>query len=55
MKKSRLLGAVCACVFSVTTLPTQAALIDRGDGLIYDDVLDITPADMSVPGRSVMA
>jgi len=42
MKKSRLLGAVCACVLSFVTTSSCAALIDNGGGLIYDTVLDIT-------------
>jgi hypothetical protein len=42
MKRSRLLGAVCACIFSVITMSSNAALFDRGGGLLYDDVLDIT-------------
>ena len=42
MKKSPLLGVVCACVFSVTGTSTFAALIDRGGGLIYDEDLNIT-------------
>lgn len=32
-----LLGAL-----ALGCLPAQAALIDRGSGLIYDDVLDVT-------------
>ena len=42
MNKSRLLGAVCACVFALIGMPTCAALIDRGGGLIYDEDLNIT-------------
>ncbi len=42
MKKSRLIGALCAAVFLVLSLSTQAALVDRGGGLIYDNVLDVT-------------
>jgi hypothetical protein len=42
MKESRLFGAVCASVFSFISMSSHAALIDRGGGLIYDDVLDIT-------------
>jgi hypothetical protein len=42
MNKSRLLGAVCATVFSLLSVPSHAALVDNGGGLIYDTVLDIT-------------
>ena len=42
MKKSRLLGAVCASIFSFISMSSHAALIDNGGGLIYDDKLDIT-------------
>ena len=42
MKKSRLLGAVCASVFSLISIPSHAELVDNGGGLIYDTVLDIT-------------
>ena len=41
MNKIRLLGAVCACLTFVS-MNASAVLIDRGGGLIYDDVLDIT-------------
>ena len=42
IKSSRLLGAVCASVFSFAAVPSHAALVDNGGGLIYDTVLDIT-------------
>ena len=42
MKKSRLLGAVCASFCSIISMSSHAALIDNGGGLIYDDVLEIT-------------
>jgi hypothetical protein len=42
MKKSHLLGAMCACVFSLISISPHAALVDNGGGLIYDTVLDIT-------------
>jgi hypothetical protein len=42
MKKSRLLGAVCASIFSLISISPHAALVDNGGGLIYDDKLDIT-------------
>lgn len=42
MKKSRLLGAVCASIFSLILMPSHAELVDNGGGLIYDTVLDIT-------------
>jgi len=40
--KSRKLGAVCAGLFTLTTISTNAELVDLGGGLVYDDVLDIT-------------
>ena len=42
MKKSPLLAAVCASLFSFISLPSHAELVDNGGGLIYDTVLDIT-------------
>jgi hypothetical protein len=42
MKTSRLLGAVCASIFSFISVPSHAALLDNGGGLIYDDKLNIT-------------
>ena len=42
MNKLRLLGVVCACIFTSFTTTTSAALVDNGGGLIYDDVLKIT-------------
>ena len=42
IKSSRLLGAVCASLFCFISIPSHAALVDNGGGLIYDDVLDIT-------------
>ena len=44
MKKSRLLGALCACFFSLISMSSHAALVPAaaGGGLIYDTVLDIT-------------
>ena len=42
MVNSRLIGALCAAVFSLITMSSHAALVDNGGGLIYDDVLDIT-------------
>ena len=43
MKKSRLLGAVCAVLFSFITVSASAALFSRlGGAAAYDDVLDIT-------------
>ena len=41
MNKSCLLGAVCAVLFSLITVSANAALIDRGGGLIYDDDLNV--------------
>ena len=48
MKKSHLYGAVCACVFSLISIPSHAALVDIGGGLIYDTVLDITWAQPDI-------
>ena len=42
MKTSRLLGAVFASIFSLISVPSHAALVDNGGGLIYDDKLNIT-------------
>jgi hypothetical protein len=44
MKKSRLLGAVCACIFSLGLVTTaNASLVSRlGGAAAYDDVQDIT-------------
>ena len=39
MKNTSLFGLLMACLF---TVPAQATLYDRGNGMIYDDVLDIT-------------
>ena len=48
METSRLLGAVCASIFSFISVPSHAALVDNGGGLIYDSVLDITWAQPDV-------
>ena len=48
MKKSRVLGALCACIFTPFTTTTSAALIDNGGGLIYDTVLNITWAQPDI-------
>lgn len=42
MNRSLTIGAACAMSLCLVTLSAQAALIDRGGGLIYDDVLDVT-------------
>ena len=42
MKKSHLLCAICAVALMFLSTPTSAALVDNGNGLIYDDALDIT-------------
>jgi hypothetical protein len=42
MKKSRLLGVLCAAAFTLVSTFSTAALIDRGSGLLYDDVLNVT-------------
>ena len=42
MKKSRLLGALCACFFTLVTTTSHAQLVDRGGWLIYDTDLDVT-------------
>lgn len=52
MKKSRLLGSVCATIFSFISVPSYAALVDNGNGLIYDTVLDITWAQPNNIGRN---
>ena len=40
---SRLLGAMCAVVFSVITLPSQAALVSvLGGRAYYDNVANLT-------------
>jgi len=49
MNRLRLLGAVCACAFSVISNSSHAALVDNGGGLIYDTVLDITWAQPDAP------
>jgi hypothetical protein len=42
MRFSLFIGALSAFVFPLLSTLSHAALIDRGGGLIYDDVLDIT-------------
>lgn len=42
MNRSRLLGTVFVCTFSIISISSRAALVDNGGGLIYDTVLDIT-------------
>lgn len=43
MKKSRLLGAVCASIFSLIAIPSHSALISKlGGDVVYDDNLNIT-------------
>lgn len=42
MKRVCLIGALGAVTFSFTALPSHATLFDRGAGLLYDDVLDVT-------------
>lgn len=43
MKKTRLIGAVCALLFTFLTLPTNAALFSRLAGkVVYDSDLNIT-------------
>jgi len=42
MGLSRLIGGLGAVVFTLLSTLSHAALFDRGGGLIYDDVLDIT-------------
>ena len=55
MKKSRLLGAVCAAVFTFITTSSHSTLLSRlGGAAAYDDVLDITwLTDASLSGRWV--
>jgi hypothetical protein len=51
MKKTRILGTLCAVLFSFVTVSANAALVSRlGGAAAYDDVLDITwltDADLS--------
>ncbi len=42
MKKSHSLASISAAIIMFLSTATSAALIDRGDGLIYDNVLNIT-------------
>lgn len=42
MKKFRLYGALCALLLLSFSATSHAALIDNGNGLIYDEDLDIT-------------
>lgn len=39
---STLRGIICAGVVATASAPASAALFDRGNGLIYDSVLDVT-------------
>lgn len=52
MKKSHLISSLSAVAFVLVSLPTTAALIDNGGGLIYDDVLDITWAQPDTTVRT---
>ena len=41
--KATHVGALCACALTLAVSTTaNAALVDRGGGLIYDDVLNVT-------------
>jgi hypothetical protein len=41
--KTRSLGAVCGCAFALAvSISANAALVDRGGGLIYDTALNVT-------------
>lgn len=42
MIRSHLFSTLCACVFIFTATSSNAALIDRGGGLIYDSDQDLT-------------
>jgi len=42
MNVSSLSGVLCASVFALVSTTTNAELFDRGDGLIYDSVQDLT-------------
>ena len=55
MKKSRLLGAMCAGVLTLLATTSQAALIERLGGLAYyDDVADLTwLADANAAGTTM--
>ena len=52
MKKSRVLGAGCAVIFSLITISSHASLVSRlGGQAYYDDVLNITwMADANING-----
>ena len=54
MKKSHLLGALCAAVFSFISLPSQAAFVSvLGGQAFYDDQLDITwTANANINGQA---
>ena len=53
MNKSRLLGAVCAAVFTFITTSSHSTLLSRlGGAAAYDDALDITwLTDADLSGR----
>lgn len=55
LKKSHLLGAVCACVLTLFATTSQAALIERLGGLAYyDDIADLTwLADANAAGTTM--
>jgi hypothetical protein len=55
MNKSRLLGAVCAIIFTFVTVAANAALLERLGGLAYyDDVADLTwLADANATGTTL--
>ena len=55
MKKSHLLGAVCACAITFVSLSANAALVSRLGGLAYyDDVADLTwLADANAAGTTM--
>lgn len=44
--KSLISKTLSVLALSFLTLPANATLIDRGSGLIYDDVLDVTCQDL---------
>ena len=41
MNNSQFIGVQCATLISLFSLTSHAAVIDRGNGLIYDNDLDI--------------
>jgi len=54
MKRSRLLGAMCASLYSLVSISPHAALVNNGGGLIYDTVyftVYFMKSNLSLSGR----